>query len=59
MRLGMVCPAILFLGILPLTLVRVIGFGRVILATLSLLIIGDLIAVILLPGSACVIKLAG
>lgn len=53
------CRAILFLDILPLTLVRVIGFGRVILATLSFLVIGDLIAVILLPGLASVIQLAG
>lgn len=52
------CRAILFLDILPLTLVRVIGFGRVILATLSFLVIGDLIAVILFPGLARVIKLA-
>lgn len=53
------CRAILFLDVLPLTLVRVIGFGRVILATLSFLVIGDLIAVILLPGLASVIQLAG
>lgn len=55
----MVCRAILFLDVLPLTLVRVIGFGRVALATLSFLIIGDLIAVILLPGLTSVIQLAG
>jgi hypothetical protein len=54
-----VCRAFLFLDILPLTLVRVIGFGRVALATLSLLVIGDLIAVILLPGFTSVIQLAG
>jgi len=58
-RPGLVCRAILFLDILPLTLIRVIGFGRVILATLSLLVIGDLVAVILLPGLASVIQLAG